>query len=242
MSREPDEPEPEVAGPLSRAAPAYLQLVNAEPSLAPAWTSRVPWARCRQTLLQAAQLRLVWAVVLLPIEAPRPLDYLVSDVVGLVGSQYVIGLMFPQTEPCVASMIAAIKARDETELVLLLACSADVNGVDSRPQHTHRAASSGTALLAACLHNNEPAVEILLEHGAEVDKSDEVGGWSPLMVAAGSGYSGVVRALLLAGADWRRKTQRGETALDWAMLRGKRETVAEIEAWARQDVALVHSE
>ena len=240
MSREP-EPRPEAAGPLS-TAPAYLQLVHAEPSLAPAWTSRVHWARCRPTLLQAAQLRLVWAAALLPIAARRPLDDLVPDLVELVGSQYIIGLMFPRTEPCVASMIAAIKASDETELVLLLACGADVNGVDARPQHTHRAASSGTALLAACLHNNGRAVERLIEHGAEVDKSDEVGGWSPLMVAAGSGYSSVVRALLLAGADWRRKTQRGETALDWARFRGKSETVAEIEAWARQEAALVHSE
>ena len=75
----------------------------------------------------------------------------------------------------------------------------------------------------------------MVEHGADVDKSDEVGGWSPLMVAAGSGYTGAVHELLSAGADWRRKTHLGETALDWARMRGKTDTVAEIENWASRE-------
>ncbi len=235
------EPELELLGPRV-SAPArvqarcsYLQLVQASPSLAPAWTNHVQWARRRPTLLQAAQRRLAWAEVLLPIPVRRALDWLVSDMVEMVGGQFVIGLMFPQSEPCVASMIAAIKASDETELLLLLASSADVNGVDLRPQHAHRGASGGTALLAACLHNNVRAVQILVKHGAEVDKSDEIGGWSPLMVAAGSGYTGAVHELLSAGADWRRKTHLGETALDWARVRGKTDTVAEIENWASRE-------
>ena len=230
---EPEQPEPEPES-LQHAALSYLQSVHLEPSLAPPWTSSVPWARCRCTLLQAAQRRLAWAEALLPVAPPRALDCLVADMVEMVGG-HVIGLLFPQTEPCTRSLIAAAKASDETELQLLLAVSADVNGVERGQQH--RGASGGTALLSACLHNHRRVVEILLEHGAEVDKSDEVGGWSPLLVAAGSGYADICRVLLSAGADWRRKTHAGETALDWARLRGKVETAVVIENWARAERA-----
>ena len=75
----------------------------------------------------------------------------------------------------------------------------------------------------------------LISMQAVPDKSDEVGGWSPLLVAAGSGYADICRVLLSAGADWRRKTHAGETALDWARLRGKVETAVVIENWARAE-------
>jgi hypothetical protein len=82
----------------------------------------------------------------------------------------------------------AAKTSDETELQLLLPVSADVNCVVRGQQH--RGASGGTALLSVCLHKHRRAVEILLEHGAKVDKSDEEAGWwAPLLVASGTQMS-----------------------------------------------------
>ena len=75
-----------------------------------------------------------------------------------------------------------------------------------------------SALQWASLLGHEHVVRALLLAGAEVDAA--VFGETPLMFACRHGHLGAARELLLAGADRRRKTALGATALSIARARG----------------------
>ncbi len=66
------------------------------------------------------------------------------------------------------------------------------------------------------IHKNQPgAVEALLNAGAEPNRRGR-NGETPLMMAAGYGYTDIVRILVDRGADARAKLPDGENALDLA--------------------------
>jgi ankyrin repeat protein len=55
-----------------------------------------------------------------------------------------------------------------------------------------------------------------------MDKADDEGR-TPLYMAAWGGRVEMVQALVDAGADWTKKTQRGKTAMDIAKEEGRQE-------------------
>eukprot|EP01046_Picozoa_sp_COSAG06_P035661 COSAG06_NODE_3852_length_4829_cov_3.475899_3_plen_163_part_00 len=89
----------------------------------------------------------------------------------------------------------------------------------------HRAAVEGKSV---------EVLEVLRGARAEVDKADKYG-YTPLMVAAGTGATdAVLRWLLEQGADWRQATSgpgAGETALGLAKRNGKAEAASVLAAW-----------
>jgi hypothetical protein len=66
------------------------------------------------------------------------------------------------------------------------------------------------------VHTNQPeSVEALLNKGAMVDL--QAGGTTALIMAAGYGYTGIVKILLRHGADPRAAARNGQTALAAAL-------------------------
>lgn len=118
------------------------------------------------------------------------------------------------------SLVEVRTRQDESALMLaalagqralcerLLQLDADVNKTGWTP--LHYAATGG----------HEDIIALLLEHHAYVD-AESPNGSTPLMMAARYGSPQAVQALLAAGADSRLKNQLGLTALDFARL-GKR--------------------
>ena len=204
---------------------AYLAMVGAAPSPAASdcWQSvRLP-PTAPPDLLQAAQRRLAFASVTIQGSSPPPTVSVVADLVEAVGRE-VRGVEYPRREPTASSLVAAAEAADEKEVQLLLAAGVDIDAVS---------ASGATALQVAVKRNGAAMVELLVKAGADVELADADTSFPPLLVAAGSGYSEVISVLLEAGADWTRQTGgTGETALDWARLRGKHDAAAALERWA----------
>jgi ankyrin repeat protein len=92
-----------------------------------------------------------------------------------------------------------------------LADGLPVDGTDSLGQ---------TALLAAIGHNAPDEVQLLLQHGADVNKPDDAG-WSPLHYAAWFGTSTVIlQALLDRGARIDALNDRHITPLYFASVAG----------------------
>ncbi|MEO8127870.1 MAG: ankyrin repeat domain-containing protein [Bryobacteraceae bacterium] len=103
-------------------------------------------------------------------------------------------------------LMNAAKNKDSRSLQLLLERGADVNAKD----HT-----GGTALTAAALFGNAPAVKLLLEHGAEVNTAMR-SGMTPLSMAAIRNDAEIVKMLLAKGADRNATDGSGSTPLMWA--------------------------
>ena len=76
---------------------------------------------------------------------------------------------------------------------------------------------NGWSPLKHAIHKNQlRSVQMLLAAGADPNASTGANG-TPLMMAAGYGYTPIVRALLAHGADAKRMDSRGHTALDSAL-------------------------
>jgi ankyrin repeat protein/N-acetylneuraminic acid mutarotase len=103
---------------------------------------------------------------------------------------------------------------DAPTLKVLLEGGADPNvrtSLDGRPM-----------LLQAVMEKNQPAVELLLAHQADVNaaKSD---GWTPLDEAAWNGLKDIAELLLKGGADVKARYKDGDTPLHQAVKTGQRE-------------------
>jgi len=114
-------------------------------------------------------------------------------------------------------VLAAVAARDLAALGTALAEGGDPNqrGAGAEPALSHAAWFGEPAMVAA-----------LLQAGAEVDATSEVGN-TALMHAAARGYLEVVRLLLAGGADPGHRNKWNLSAVDWAQWP---ESHAEIEA------------
>ena len=78
----------------------------------------------------------------------------------------------------------------------------------------------GATILIGALRNGQPeAAKLLLEKGASIEE----GGYSPLVLAAERGYRDIAKILLARGADFRRPSLSGDTALRAATRNGHRE-------------------
>jgi hypothetical protein len=82
--------------------------------------------------------------------------------------------------------------------------------------------ASGVPVLVNAIRNGDQAtMELLIEHGVDVNAVSEDRGNSPLMEAATRGDLRAVQALVDAGADTDLKTQYGQTALMLAIGEGR---------------------
>jgi len=63
---------------------------------------------------------------------------------------------------------------------------------------------------------NKEVGELLIAKGADINAGEDNAGWTPLHVAAYSGYKAAVELLAAKGADVNAKDEDGKTSLDWA--------------------------
>jgi ankyrin repeat protein len=94
-------------------------------------------------------------------------------------------------------------------------------GSGANPLQWGRAFDSNLAIHAACAGRRlgKDAFAALITATGDPDVAQK-GGYTPLMIAAGNGFTDAVSALLAAGADRGRKSADGKTAQDFARERG----------------------
>jgi ankyrin repeat protein len=118
-----------------------------------------------------------------------------------------------------ALMLAALKG-EGVGVQLLLERGAKVNQPGWSPLHY---AATGP----------EPKlVQLLLDRGAAIN-AEAPNGSTPLMMAAQYGSEDSVKVLLVAGADAKRRNERGLTAADFARLSGREALTKQLEALQR---------
>lgn len=110
-----------------------------------------------------------------------------------------------------------------TEIVrLLLEAGADVTAVDP--------GMKATALHAAAYAGRTDAARLLIAHGIDIDKQGPKNGYTALHDAIWENNIDTARVILDAGADLTLRSHSGETPLDFARSRHRREIIALIEA------------
>jgi len=84
-------------------------------------------------------------------------------------------------------------------------------------------------LISSAIKSRQPIeiIEELIAGGADVNQRAMHVDWTPLMIAAYTGYPDAVKKLLAAGADktLKNKQDGGRTAIDYAYEQGHKETV-----------------
>jgi ankyrin repeat protein len=114
---------------------------------------------------------------------------------------------------------------DHADMVRALAdAGADINSrfthVIHHPMLTEPESHGTTPLVEAARWNKWKTVQVLLDHHADVNATDNYAGETCLMYAAVSGELGIVQALLSHGARVNTQDKRGETALFWVLHDG----------------------
>ena len=106
-------------------------------------------------------------------------------------------------------LLLASRAGDVQSIRTLVAQGADPNRLDAGPNHW-------TPLLHAVHKHQLGSVVTLIDNGADSNGSDP-DGTTPLMMAAGYGYTDLVELLLRRGANPRITDRYGATAVDLAL-------------------------
>ena len=107
-----------------------------------------------------------------------------------------------------------VQTGDKASVLALLQADVDVNNYTQ---------DGRTALTKAAEIGNTNLLQLLLEHGADVNRADvgqHTKGCTALMWAAYSGSYGSVKLLLASGADVNAKNIAGITPLMWAAYKG----------------------
>ena len=109
-----------------------------------------------------------------------------------------------------------------TEIVdLLLKAGADVTVVDPGMR--------ATALHAAAYAGRTEAARLLVQYGIAINQQGPYNGYTALHDAIWQNNVDVARLLIEAGANLSLRSQQGETALEMARARGRREIVSLLE-------------
>jgi hypothetical protein len=87
----------------------------------------------------------------------------------------------------------------------------------------------------AAWHGRQQIVEMMLEHGVDVNQASPTG-WTSLMLAAMGGHVESVEALLEAGADVHARTRAGATAASIAAERGHEEVAERLVRAEREEL------
>lgn len=107
----------------------------------------------------------------------------------------------------ISPLISAARSGDVQKIRELAASGADLNAPGG---------VNGWTPLMHAVHTNQPgSVRTLLDKGAAVDL--HAGGTTALIMAAGYGYTDIVRILLEHGADPKATARNGKTALEAAL-------------------------
>jgi ankyrin repeat protein len=110
-----------------------------------------------------------------------------------------------------------------TEIVkLLLDAGADVAAVDP--------GMKATALHAAAYAGRTEAARLLIEHGIDIDKQGPKNGYTALHDAIWENNVETARVIIAAGADLTLRSHSGETPLDFARSKHRKEIIGLIEA------------
>ena len=117
-------------------------------------------------------------------------------------------------------IIAAYKGYTEIARALL-AAGADVTALDPEMK--------ATALHAAAYAGRTEAASLLIEHGIDVNRRGPYNGYTALHDAIWQNNIATAAVLIDAGADLSLKSNAGETPLQLAQQRNRREIVALIE-------------
>lgn len=125
-------------------------------------------------------------------------------------------------------------------MMALIAAHANVAAVDQRDR---------TPLDEAVLHDQLPAVLLLLSNGSDVRRVHSMDGRGPLHEACIKGFANLVRPLIHAGADPVQQDRSGQTPLDLALAYKNENVVAallhsDIQSQAIEDaagIAMEHS-
>jgi ankyrin repeat protein len=117
-------------------------------------------------------------------------------------------------------------------LKLLLDRGADPN---VRYQEPNTIGDFQTPLTNAAWHGNVECLKLLLDRGADVNIQGGPFERSPLLCAATTGSEATVRLLLAHGANGQAKDWKGDTALDWAKLRGETSIVRSLRQSSGRD-------
>jgi uncharacterized protein len=104
---------------------------------------------------------------------------------------------------------------------LLLEAGADVKAVDP--------GMKATALHAAAYAGRTEAARLLIEHGIDINRQGPKNGYTALHDAIWENNIETARVIIDAGADLTLKSHSGETPLDFARAKHRREIVAMIE-------------
>ncbi|MCE9507219.1 MAG: ankyrin repeat domain-containing protein [Alphaproteobacteria bacterium] len=94
--------------------------------------------------------------------------------------------------------------------------------------------SDWTALIYAARNGQLEMIDLLLEHGAAIDRKVESSGLTALMFAALMGQDEAVSLLLEKGADAGVKSIAGETALGFAKREGYPQAVVLLKEWQQR--------
>jgi ankyrin repeat protein len=109
-----------------------------------------------------------------------------------------------------------------TEIVAaLLAAGADVTAVDP--------GMKATALHAAAYAGRTDAARLLITHGIDIDKQGPYNGYTALHDAIWQNNVETARVIVAAGANLQLRSNEGQTPLEMAKARKRREIVAIIE-------------
>jgi ankyrin repeat protein len=104
----------------------------------------------------------------------------------------------------------------------LLAAGADVTAVDPSMR--------ATALHAAAYAGRTDAARLLIEGGVDIDRQGPVNGYTALHDAIWQNNIDTAKVIIEGGADLRLKNHEGQTPLDFARAKHRKEIVAMIEA------------
>jgi uncharacterized protein len=122
-----------------------------------------------------------------------------------------------QADESTSPVVVAAKSGDAATLNRLLDDGADPNSHD---------ADALTALNWAAYNGYLAAVQILIQHHANIDSHGNQRQWTPLMNAAAEGHIDVVSFLVGHGADVNAHSSDGLSSLDYAILKNHAKTAA----------------